>query len=624
MKRILCVLVLACWIMGTAVAVPVIHKQDLKVLYVGYRPDMPLPEWATYRIEADRQTDYKERMPAFEKLLGKYFTTVKTVDARDYTQAMSGDYDVTVFDALPRPLKMPVLVRDSVFGFTVSQEPGVYLTADFDRPALFVGYVSDEIGRSLGLKLDWYCLCLFWHALNIRTEHPVFHRPFDVRLTLENRPTPEDFYNYNQDWVLPREIPMWRVVRDSSRIGMVSGWYGLSEGNDAEFISGGHCMKSYENMAIGRHGNFFLWGFGAAPDRMTAEAQTVFANSVDYISRFAGHKPVVRKFNYPVLRDKIRDFLTVLTPEGYQIYLKGVDTYNCWLVKKQEDLRRSGKTLSAEEQKFMERGPMKPWSHLEYVKKNSQFGLIYDYQMDIEAVRNFLTENMDYFNCGHLSEGKLFVDEEVKELGIPNWDIRLLDTCVKMLETQRQPEKALRILKRYTNQQFNDTAQWRSWLDTCRGKLFFTELGDYKFMGDGSECINYAIREKEKEERPVVVSVDLVDNGKEQEIKVCFKIQSGYHIYASGGKDCPLVLTNVAFTFPEGVRKIGELQKPASRKYAGDSEVRIYKGEVVFAQKISIQNPGNAAMQIKCIVDYQCCNADICLSPEKETHTITL
>lgn len=624
MKRILSVFIFICWMMGIAVAVPVIHKQDLKVLYVGYRPDMPLPDWAILRIAAEQQTDYKGRMPAFEQLLGKYFTMVKTVDARDYTERMSQDYDVTVFDALPRPLKMPVVKKDSVFGFTISQESGVYLTEEFDRPAVFVGYVSDEMGRSLGLKLDWYCLCLFSHALNIRTEHPVFHRPFDVRITLENRATPEDFYNYSQDWRLPREIPMWRVVRDSSRIGMVSGWYGLAEGNDAEFISGGHCMKSYENMAIGRHGNFFLWGFAAAPDRMTAEAQTVFANAVYYISSFTGQKPVVRKFNYPVLREKIRDFLAVVTPEGYQTYLKGVDTYNEWLAKKQEDLRKSGSQLSDEQLKFMERSPMKPWSHMEYVKKNSQFSLIYDYNMDIDAVRKFLIENMDYFNGGHQSEGNLVVDEEVKALGIPNWDIRLLDTCVSMLKAQRQPDKALRILKRYTNQQFNDAVSWYKWLDTYRDRLFFTELGDYKFMGDGSVCIDYIALDKEKKDRPVIASVDLTGNGKEREIRVCFKIQQGYHIYASGGKDCPLILTSVALALPEGVRKIGEMQKPVAEKYAGDSEVRVYKGEVVFIQKITVQDEKPAGGQIKCTLDYQCCNSDICLPPEKEVHTLTL
>ena len=79
-------------------------------------------------------------------------------------------------------------------------------------------------------------------------------------------------------------------------------------------------MKCYENMAIGRHGNFFMWGFGVSPIHMTDEARTVFANSISYISHFKGQKPVVRKYGYPLCREKARDFYNVLTPEGYQTY----------------------------------------------------------------------------------------------------------------------------------------------------------------------------------------------------------------------------------------------------------------------------------------------------------------
>ena len=55
--------------------------------------------------------------------------------------------------------------------------------------------------------------------------------------------------------------------------------------------------KTWDAVAIGRHGNFLHWGFAASPDDMTEEARDVFANAVVYIAGFAGQTPVARKYN---------------------------------------------------------------------------------------------------------------------------------------------------------------------------------------------------------------------------------------------------------------------------------------------------------------------------------------
>lgn len=622
-KSIFLLVFVGFWISGVVQAAPGIRKQNLKVLYVGNRPDMPLPDYYTSQLGAEAFADYKGRMAAFELMLKEYFTEVKAIDGRDYTEQMSAVYDVTIFDALPKPIIPPVVERDPRSGFVTKIQRGKFLSDDFDRPVVFVSHMADEMGHSLGLKLDWYCLCLFYHALNIREEHPIFHQPFDVKITLENRRTPDDFYLYSQDWVLPREIPMWRVQHDSSRIGMVSGWYGVEEGKDAEIISGGHCMKAYENMAIGRHGNFLLWGFGAAPDGMTQEAQAVFANAVCYISRFGGQKPVVRRFDVVTLRDKIQDFLTVTTPEGYQTYLKGVEIYNQWLAGKQKNLRQLDRLLTQEEKDWLNKKNMEPWSHLEYVKKNSQFGLIYQYNMDIEAVRKFLGENMEYFYSGSEIEGEFVVDEDVKSIGISNRDIRLLDTCIGMLKNDRDTEKAWRILKRYTNQQFETAAEWCEWLNKYRSQLFFSELNGYKYIGDGLRETKTITKLKEVE-RPVVIRMERSGSGADQQISILVNIKPGYHIYASGGKDCPFILTRISLTYPQGVKESGGMQLPVSEKYAGDDGVRVYEGNVVFVQKIKVEDPSVVSGEIKCEVEYQCCDLEMCLPPSKETYFIKL
>ncbi|MFR7811668.1 MAG: hypothetical protein ACLU4N_21820 [Butyricimonas faecihominis] len=39
------------------------------------------------------------------------------------------------------------------------QETG-YLPYDFDRPMLMIAEMSSLLGSRIGLKTDWYCLCL--------------------------------------------------------------------------------------------------------------------------------------------------------------------------------------------------------------------------------------------------------------------------------------------------------------------------------------------------------------------------------------------------------------------------------------------------------------------------------
>lgn len=35
-----------------------------------------------------------------------------------------------------------------------------YLPEDFDRPAVMLVEMGETLGRRIGLKTDWYCLCL--------------------------------------------------------------------------------------------------------------------------------------------------------------------------------------------------------------------------------------------------------------------------------------------------------------------------------------------------------------------------------------------------------------------------------------------------------------------------------
>ena len=93
----------------------------------------------------------------------------------------------------------------------------------------------------------------------------------------------------------------------------------------------------------------------------------------------------------------------------------------------------------------------------------------------------YYRENIDYFYGG---EGMyvLSIDEDVKSLGIPYNDKRLLDTAIRLLEKGKETEKANRILHRYTLCRFEAPQEWRTWYEKNKERLFFTESGGWLFM----------------------------------------------------------------------------------------------------------------------------------------------
>jgi hypothetical protein len=53
---------------------------------------------------------------------------------------------------------------------------------------------------------------------------------------------------------------------------------------------------------------------------------------------------------------------------------------------------------------------------------------------------------------------------------------------VSKLQRNDQPDLALRLLTRYTPERFETAAHWRTWLDANRRRLFFSDVGGYKFF----------------------------------------------------------------------------------------------------------------------------------------------
>ena len=105
----------------------------------------------------------------------------------------------------------------------------------------------------------------------MRLDHPIFAGPLVPNLQLETRPgstldagdlTPE----------LPETVDTWRVQSGLGHTGALATPWGFGDSPDTEWIASGPNAVSPIAVALGRHGNVFLWGFSAAPDRMTAAA----------------------------------------------------------------------------------------------------------------------------------------------------------------------------------------------------------------------------------------------------------------------------------------------------------------------------------------------------------------
>lgn len=91
-----------------------------------------------------------------------------------------------------------------------------------------------------------------------------------------------------------------------------------------------------------------------------------------------------------------------------------------------------GEKLTEEEQYYLNFKPMQMRSHEEVVKLYMRE--YYDmFGMDEKAYASYFDENRDYFYGGD-GVNKLVVDEDVKSLGIPNNDLRLIDTAINVRE----------------------------------------------------------------------------------------------------------------------------------------------------------------------------------------------
>lgn len=466
----------------------------LRVLYVGWDPktvqldinDMDVSEDPL--LAARLLALKKSRSPDFEQFLRQYFSTVKVVYAPAYREAMSGDYDVTIFDALPKPVRAGVSRRDSPRD---EYEPPQYLSAEFDRAALLINTVSPNIASPLRYKMDWKCLCLGKEALGMRLEHPIFNAPYEVKPTLKYIPTPANFFEHYNGRALAATMPAWLVQRDAYDdngypSGMVSSGQGFANAPDAEVIAGGVSSMSVDAVSLARHGNFFHWGFSAGPQDMTEEGRLVFINAVHYIARFNGQRPYSRRrYPYPANREDMLDLAYGLFKGSYEEWAEERKESHEKRQAALKDAQATGKKLSAEDLEELGE-PVLPLSREGWLKEQLMEHaqeVVALLGADLKAYLPYYEANLEYLRPAQTAGDwvNYLVDEDVRSLAVSNRSPELLETCVLLLEHNLDAAKAQRLLERYTDQKLKAAEEWRAWLDRNRERLYFSDEDDFRF-----------------------------------------------------------------------------------------------------------------------------------------------
>lgn len=624
------------------IAVSAMAKERVSVLYVGGSPDMD--NIAVKHDSATIAKSAKMRTADFEKFLRQRFYKVKAVQGKDYTADMSKDYDVTVFDGRPKALREREYVRDAA-GNVTDVIHAKYLPDDFDRAAVCIAEASEDLGRSLGSKNDWFCLCLDNYAHHWKKDHPIFNGPFKVNIKSEMLPTPANALEYCPiyGYTLPAETEMWKVQekRPDIRIGMVSRPWGYLDSPETEVISSGVCAKSIDAIAIGRHGNMFHWGFSAKPSDLTEPAKAALANAIVYMKDFNGKRIIARKLN-----EGIATRAQAVAKQYFDSqdaneagYRSNIEFYK--LMKGIQDTitakKNRGEALSDAEKMYENfpepQMPVKT-SFDEYIREREP-ELYKVFGDDSEEYARYYKKNTPYFRADGYN---LVIDEDARSLKIANNDIRLLDKAIELLSgDEKQAVMGRRILERYTLCRFATPAEWKSWLNANRDRMFFTESGGWLWLVNTDDPNvpgnDYSVLEEVKfddkapskpagetdEQNPVALKAGVVNNADgSKDIELTMTVHPGYHTYAIVAEEESFIPTEVTVEVPDGWQKVGTLRLPTPSPSA--SATTWYTGNCAFRQRVK----GSGAASAKITVRYQVCDASICMTPETRTFTVEL
>ncbi|MFT4842064.1 MAG: hypothetical protein ACI8UD_003215 [Planctomycetota bacterium] len=477
----------------------------------------------------------------------------------------------------------------------------------------------------------------------MRMQHDLFQTPNQVTLTIAPQPTPAAYKNVVAD----ETMPMWRVqtegYKDGSKqlIGLVSRDRGFLDSPDTEWISSGVNSKNPNAVAIGRHGNFLLWGFAASPTYLTEEAKLVFINAVHYIQRFDHQAPIARKRNGTSLRASVRSAIDSLSENSYARRLVRHNEFVAEDQERHEKVRvriAAGEQVSKSERQMLDRPAPKPPGRFDSARRYFTAEQWQSVAGDEVAIRKELLKRLPFMRPHGWYE--MVVDEDLVKLGVGNNDITMLDKAIATWAAGDDKLVMRDVLMRYTDQSFATVSEWQNWLASNRSRLFYTEAGGFKWLlntlADAPSAASKrpllgAIASKAARPirkaalaapvkapsaaNPLVASmrIDALAAGGHV-VVIDVSIFTGWHAYDAVTEGSPYIVLQSSLDLPAGVKQVGAWQRPEGVAYAADPNVTVFEGQVSFRCKLS-GCTSETLSEVGCELSFQVCNENMCQRP---------
>ena len=262
--------------------------------------------------------------------------------------------------------------------------------------------------------------------------HEVFEKPFKVNPEFEKWDTPDSYRRFPGGDTLPAKMKVWRVqTTDKTYGGVVSRSWGFNDSPDAEALTPGYNQgKECGAVGVGRHGNFLQWGFSAPPSKMTEAGRNFFLNCICYIHKFDGKGPLIRR--------------------------QGSDRI--------DPIRLAMIMTRISDPEF---GPRSFGKELYEQYKDDPDGLAKYFRDDFEFIYR---------------EDTYRIDDELKAIGVAsNRSLSALEKLVALAQDESRGATAQRLLERYTTESFQSPGQWHTWFRNNRDRLYFSDVGGYKW-----------------------------------------------------------------------------------------------------------------------------------------------
>ncbi len=267
--------------------------------------------------------------------------------------------------------------------------------------------------------------------------------------------------------------------------GLVNRGAGYTDSPDAEFISEGDHAKAPGQVALGRHGNIFHWGYSGGPKHMTAQGKLVFINAIHYIAQFKGQRILSKKLHDRMwLRDRVKGYASKDFKAAYIAYKKSIKARNIQSEKNRKAAKKKqaeGKELTEREKMRINSQPLMILSEDEYYR--SREPKLYDkFGLDYKNYNNFYKRYIPFMRADPDFLFNFIIDEDAMKFGKSFYDEDFLPVCIAALKDETKKGIALLLLKRYTNEVFDSAKEWEKWYEKNREYLFFTETGGCKYL----------------------------------------------------------------------------------------------------------------------------------------------